>query len=208
MSEGRERNKLVVGAFHIDLRQLLRRQALHALHLRNHLITLALNAEPVHVVAAEQRRKILTRLAQINSLGAEFVAVEDNFSLRLVELQIRVGVNKHPTLERALYQLVGKLCQLLWLRGRGDHEVHREVSAAGKGRRGERNHTNTRNFRQWPSRFDQKLLRGLVALAPWLRHHTTKTACWIGDLKDALSLRKRVINVVDLRGEEFRLIQG
>ena len=45
----------------VDLRELIRRQPLRALDLRNHLVAAPLDAEAVDVVAAEQRRQIAAR---------------------------------------------------------------------------------------------------------------------------------------------------
>ena len=75
----------------VDLRQLIRRQALGALDLRNDFVAAPLDAEAVDVVSAQQRREILSGLAQVDALGAQLVAVEDDLGLRLIELQIRVG---------------------------------------------------------------------------------------------------------------------
>src|SRR4029079_381155 len=60
-----QRDQLVVGSRDVHLRKLIRRQALCALDLRDHLVTPALNAEPVYVVPADQGRKILTGFSQI-----------------------------------------------------------------------------------------------------------------------------------------------
>ena len=131
MSECRKRNELIVRAFDIDLRQLLGCQTLHAFHLRNDFVTLTLDTETIHIIPAEQRRKVLAGLAQINPLRAELVPVEDYLGLRLVKLQIGVGIDEDAALERTLHQLVRELRKLLRLSRRSDDEVHGKISTAG-----------------------------------------------------------------------------
>ena len=174
--EGRQRHELVARSRDVDLRQLIGRQALGALDLRNHLVAPALDAEPVDVVAAEQRRQILAGLAQVDALRAQLVAIEDDLRLRLVELQVGVGEDEQPARERLLHELAGKLAELLRLGRRGDHEVDGEVSAAGQRRRRQRDRADARDLRQRPHRLDQELLRCLGPLAPRLGHHAAEAA--------------------------------
>ena len=111
--ERRQRHQLVVRAGDVDLRELIRRQPLGALDLRDHLVAAALDAEAVDVVAAEQRRQIAAGLAQIDALRAQLVAIEHDLGLRLVELQVGVGEDEHAARERLLHELLGELAQLL-----------------------------------------------------------------------------------------------
>ena len=117
---------LSLGAGDVDLRELIGRQPLRALDLRNDLVAPALDAEAVDVVAAEQRRQIRAGLAEVDALRAELVAIEDDLGLRLVELQVGVGEDEQPAGERLLHQLAGEIAELLRLGRRGDHEVDRE----------------------------------------------------------------------------------
>ena len=84
-------HQLAVGAGHVDVGELIGRQAVAALDLRDHLVAAPLNAEPVHVVAAEQRRQVPPDLAHVDALRPQLVTVEHHLDLRLVELQVRVG---------------------------------------------------------------------------------------------------------------------
>ena len=52
--ERRQRHELVAGSRDVNLRQLIGRETLGTLDLRNHLVAAALNAEAVDIVAAEQ----------------------------------------------------------------------------------------------------------------------------------------------------------
>ena len=115
--EGGQRNQLVVGSGDVDLLQLIGSQTFFALDLRNHFVAPALDAEAVDVVPAEHGGKILARLGKVHSLRTEFVAVEDDLSLRLVELQVGVGINEKATGEGFLHELIGKLAELPWFRG-------------------------------------------------------------------------------------------
>jgi len=76
-----------------------------------------LNAEAVHVIAAEQRRQVAAGLGQIDALGAQLVAVEDDLHLRLVELQIRVREHEEAAAERLLNQLLREVNETLGLGG-------------------------------------------------------------------------------------------
>ena len=101
----------------MDVRKLVGSQPILALHLRDHLVAAALDAEAVHVVAAEHRRQIAARLAEIDALRSELVAIEDHLRLRLVELQVRVGEDEHAARERLLHELPGELLELPGFRG-------------------------------------------------------------------------------------------
>ncbi len=206
--KGGERHELVLRSGDVDLRELLGRQTLRALDLRNDFVASALNAEPVDIVSAQQGGQILSGLAQVNSLRAQLVAIEDDLGLRLVELQVGVGVDEQTAGESLPHQLLGEVEQLLRLARRGDYEINREISAAGQRRRSQRNHADARDLRQRPRGFEQKLLRGLFPLAPRLGHHAAEAAGRRRDLKDALALRERVINVVHLIRVQLRLIDG
>ena len=63
-------------------------------------------------------------------------------------------------------------------------------------------------FDKRPGGFEQQLLRGLLALAPRLGHHAAEAAGRRRDLENALALRERVIDVVNLVGEQPGLIDG
>ena len=204
--EGGQRNEFVVRSGDVDLLQLIGGQTVRAFDLRNDFVAPALDAEAIDVVAAEHGGKILAGLGQVDSLRAEFVAVEDDLSLRLVELQVGVGVNEEAAGERFLHELVGKLAELPRLGCRDNHELNREISATRQRRRRQRDHANARNLRQWPDGFDQQLLSCLFPLAPRLRHHASETAARRSDLKDAFALGERVINIVDLSREQIGLI--
>src|SRR5208282_1888401 len=69
-----------------------------------------------------------------------------------------------------------------------------------------RDDANARNFREWSDRLDQQLLSRLFSLAPGLRHHSPEAAIRGCDLEDALALRERMINIVDLIREQIGLI--
>ena len=74
--------------------------------------------------------KILSGLAQIDALRAQLVAVEDDFGLWLIELQICVSKDEEAAGHCLLHQLLGEVDKLLRLRRRRDHEIDREISAA------------------------------------------------------------------------------
>ena len=184
--ERRERHELAVRPGDVDLRELIRRQPLGALDLRDHLVAAPLDAEPVDVVAAEQRREIAAGLAQVDALRAQLVAIEDDLGLRLVELQVGVGEHEQAARERLLHELFGELAQLLRLGRRGDHEIDREVAAARAAAAAPCGITRTPAiFDSGPIASIMQLLRRLRPLAPRLGHHAAEAAVGRRDLEDA-----------------------
>ena len=61
-------------------RELIRRQPLAALHLRDDLVAAALDAEAIDVVAAEERGEIAAGLGHVDALRAQLVAIEDHLA--------------------------------------------------------------------------------------------------------------------------------
>ena len=96
--------------------------------------------------------------------------------------------------------------KLLRLGRRRDDQVHGKVAAARQRRRHQRDRANAGDLRQRALRLHQQLLRGLGPLAPRLGHHAAEAAGRERELKDALGLGKRSIDVVDLLGEQLRLL--
>ena len=173
------------GAGDVDVGELIRGQPIGALDLRDHLVAAALDAEPVHVVASKQRRQVLPRLAEIDALRAQLVAVEHDLGLRLIELDVGIGEDEHPAGKRLLNELPRELLKLLGLRRRCDDEIDREITAAGQRRRRERDDADPRDLRERPHRLHQQLLGGLLSFTPGFRDHAAETARWRDDLKDA-----------------------
>ena len=166
--------------------------------LRNDLVAAALNAEPVDVVTAEERRQVLSRLAEVHALRTHLVAIEHDLRLRLVEPEIGIGEHEQPAGERLLHQLAGELPEPLGLGGRRDHEIHREISATGQRRRRHGDHANAGNLRQRSVDLHHQLLGGLRPFAPRLRDHAAESAGRKRELKDARGLGERLVDVVDL----------
>src|SRR5262249_44316959 len=135
--------------------KLVGRQALHALHLRNDFVAPALNAEPVDIVSTQKRRKILPRLAQIHTLRAQFVAVEHDFRLWLIELYVHIGKKEHAGGHSLLHDLTCQFSYLLRLCRRGDHQIDWEISATRQWRRSQRNYPNACDLCKRASRRSQ-----------------------------------------------------
>src|SRR5207248_1485648 len=98
--------------------------------------------------------------------------------------------------------------QPLWLGSGGDHEIDREVSATGERRRNQRNDAHSGDFGESGCCLKLKLRCVLLALVPRLSDHAAKAAGRRSDLEGVRGLRKRLVNVVSLRGEKLGLIQG
>ncbi len=111
--ERRQRDEPIVRAGDVDLAELIGRQPLGTHHLRNDLVAASLDAETVDVVGAEERREVAARLAEIDALRPELVAIEHHLRLRLVEFQIRIRVDEHPARERLFHELLRQVAQLL-----------------------------------------------------------------------------------------------
>ena len=191
----------------VDLRQLVGGQALRALDLRNDLVAAALDAEAVDVVPAQQGGKVLAGLAQVNALRAELVAVEDDFGLRLVEFQIRVGVDEQAAGERL--RCTSWLAKSMSCCGSAGEAITKSTGKSPPPGSGGGVSGITRMpaiFDSGPTDSTSKLLCCLLPLAPRLGHHAAETAGRRSDLKDALALGERVIDVVDLVREQLGLI--
>ena len=184
--EGRERHQLALRARDVDLRELVRRQALAALDLRDHLVAAALDAEAVDVVAAQHRREVAAGLAQVDALRAHLVAVEDDLGLRLVELQVGVREDEQAARERLPHELVGELAELLAARrsrrSRG-RPGSRRRPAAGPASCGM---TRTPGiFESGPAASIRSCSVVLLPLAPGLGDHARRSRRWGRDLEDA-----------------------
>jgi len=59
--------------------------------------------------------KILARLRQVNALGTKLVAVEDDFGLGLVKLQIGVGENKTSRWQTPSPRAVSRMRPAAWV---------------------------------------------------------------------------------------------
>jgi len=190
----------------VDLLELVGGEPLGPLDLRDDLVAPPLDAEAVDVVAAEQGREVLSRLAQVDPLRAHLVAVEDDLRLRLVELQVRVGEHEEPALVGLLDELAGDLAELRRLRRRGDHEVDGEVAAPRQRRRDDRDDADARDARQPRRGLHLELGRALVPLLPRPGHHAAEPARRIGDLEGVLRLREGGVDLLHLLGEHLRLV--
>src|SRR5262249_38566649 len=158
--------------------------------------------------AAQHRRKVPARLPEVHPLGPQLVAVEDDLSLRLVELQVRVGEHEDAALKRFADEGVGELRQALRLGGRGGDEVHRATAAPWRGW-GDRGSAGAAGGRRGPAgALDWERRRVLLSRAPGLGALPSDPAVGRRDLEDALGFREGPIDVVDLLGEELGLVDG
>ena len=86
-------------------------------------------------------------LPEVDALGSQLVAVENNLGLRLIELQIGIGEHELAAGERLGHQLLREVGDARRLLGRHDHQLHREsFAAAGQRRRDERNESDAGNL--------------------------------------------------------------
>jgi hypothetical protein len=88
-------------------------------------------------------------------LRTQLIAVEDDLGLRLIKLEIAIGVDKQTTGESLSDKLLSEGVELPGLSGRDDNELHREISASRQRRRRQWDDTDTRNFGQRTHRFHQ-----------------------------------------------------
>src|SRR5439155_6473549 len=103
-------------------------EALRARDLRNDFVAAALNAEAIDIIAPQHCTEIEADLLQIQTKRRDFVAVKDDFRLRLVKLQIGISKHEHPTLEGFPNQLIGKFEEFLRLCSGRDDKLNRELS--------------------------------------------------------------------------------
>ena len=125
-----------------------------AQQLRDDLVAAAGHREAVDEVAAHRGGQVLPHLLQVQPQGRHLVAIELDLGLRLVDLDVderREGEEAAPG--RLLLELPGEAEDLGRLGRGGDHELDREVAAAGERGRQDREGLDARGWRPpagWP----------------------------------------------------------
>ena len=83
-----QRHQLPVRAGDVDVLQLLGVEPVDPLNLRDHLVAAAGDIEPVDKVAAQHGADIGAHLLQVEPQVGDLVAIDDEFGLRLVDLDV------------------------------------------------------------------------------------------------------------------------
>ena len=186
---------------------MIRGQTLAALHLRDHFVTPSADAESVHVIAAEEDGQIASGLGHVDALRPQLVAIEHDLRLRLIELQIRIGVHELPARECFADQLVRELGKTLGFRGRNDRHVDgKTLAGAGQRWRNDLNRANARDLRGLHRRVHLNRLNAALPLVVRLGDHAAESNCRKHHPERRRRLGHRSIDVLDLRREQLRLI--
>ena len=126
-----ELEELIVGAAHINGTELIGVETVLPLELRDHLVAASLDAEAVHIVAAEQRAEIGPHLLKIKAESRYLVAVEGDLHLGHVIFEIAVGKDENAAPEGRLHKVIGSFKQTARFGRRGDDKFHGEVTPSG-----------------------------------------------------------------------------
>ena len=149
--------------------------------MRDDLVAAAVDIEAVHEISAEHGGEILADLAQVEPERGDLITVQNDLGLGLVDFGIddrREG--EHAAFGRLLLKLAGDLENLGGLRGGGDDELHRKISAARQRGRSDGKHPNPRKLGEFWCDLGLQLLRRALALSPGLQHHAAKAKSRLG----------------------------
>src|SRR6516162_8959046 len=127
MSDGAQRNQLVIGTRHVNVIQLLRVQAVYAFNLWNDFIAQSFHVEPVNVIAADAGREIGANLLHVESHRGNFVMIENDLRLGLVDLGVDVAELKHVRLHCLLENLLGKFQDAFLIGGGSNDKANGKV---------------------------------------------------------------------------------
>ena len=95
-----QRNQLIVRTGDVNVFQLLRIQTIDAFDLRNHLVAAAGDVEPVDEVAADAGGEVGADLLHVQTHRRDFVVIENDLRLRLIDLGVDVRESEHARLHR------------------------------------------------------------------------------------------------------------
>jgi hypothetical protein len=102
--DGRQRHHLAAARLHVVAVQHVRRQALGARDLRNHVVRAAVVIEAVHVVLAHEHRERIGDVLHRHAERIRLVAVDRYADRTAVERQIAVDHREQPALRRGRLQ--------------------------------------------------------------------------------------------------------
>src|SRR6202030_473616 len=169
--------------------ELLRIQTIHPLDLRNDFVAATFDVEAVDEIAADRGGHIGSHLLHVEAHRSDFVVIENNFGLWLVDLRVDIRELEHPGRHRFFLELLGELQNALGIGRGGDDDVYRVIFAAGKWWRHRCKILNTRNRAQFLNHTWQIILRGRLATTPWIKHHSPETITRICQLEGESSIR-------------------
>src|SRR5207244_9891464 len=90
-SDGAQRDELIVRPANVNIFQLLRVQPIDALDLRNHLVTAPFDVESIDVIPSDASREVGAYLLHVEAERCDFVMIENDRRLRLVDLRVDVA---------------------------------------------------------------------------------------------------------------------
>src|SRR4029077_4832839 len=101
--------------------------------------------KPIYVVAADAGREISAHPLHVETHCRNFVMIENNFRLRLIDFRVDVAKLENMGLHRFLKDLAGEFENAFLIGGGCDHETDGKIIRAGKGRGHDRKHLYTWN---------------------------------------------------------------
>ena len=90
-------------------------------------------------------REIGTHLLHVEAKRSDFVVIEINLRLRLVDFRVDIGESEHVRLHRFAVKLLREFENSFRVGSGSDHETYRKSIAAGKRRRHHWKHLNARD---------------------------------------------------------------
>ena len=161
-----EWDELLVRAGDVNAVQLFGVQPIHPFDLRDDFVTQAFHVEAIHKITADAGGKVGADLLHIETHRRNFVVIENDLRLRLIDLSVDVTKLKNVGLHRFQENLLGQLKDAFLARGRSDHETDWKIITARKRFRHDREHLNTRDRAQLLLHERQVILGRCLARAP------------------------------------------
>jgi hypothetical protein len=167
-SDRAQRDELVIRSANVNIFQLLRIQSIDAFDLRNHFVTAPFDVEPIDIIAANTSRDIGAYLLHVETERGDFIVIENDCRLGLIDLRINVAELENVGFHRFLEDLLRKFENAFLVRGRGDHEADRKIISPRERRRHDRKHLDAGNRAQFCLDLRQVGLGRRFANAPGL----------------------------------------
>jgi len=207
MRDRGQRDRRAVGGLDVVVEQLLGIEAIALLHLRDHLVGTAVQAEIVDVAAPQQRGEGAADIAHLQAELRRLAALDLDGRLRQVDLEVAVQEDEHAALEGRLQELLRHVVEARERLGRADHELHGQAEAAGQRRRLEGDDLGAGDLSKLLLQHRLQLVGGARALVPRLEDNAGDRLAGHVELEDMIHLRIGGEGLIDLPGVELPLLE-
>ena len=170
------------------VQQLVGVEPVALLHLGDHLVGTPVEAEVVHVAAAQHRGQRAADIAHLQAEQGGLAAIDLHHRLRLVDLQIGVEEHEQSARPRVLQELLRHVIQVRERIGAADDELDRQALSARQRRRLERHDLRAGDLRHVLLHERLQLRGGARAAIPRFQHHARDVLARHVELEDVIVL--------------------